>query len=55
MWNLMVLQRFYGCFLGSSKEKKYCECTIDKIHKEPDLNQQDLYCVLAEQLIDNNI
>ena len=28
---------------------------IDKIHKEPDLNQQELYCVLAEELIGNNI
>ena len=42
-------------FFCSSKEKKYCGCTIDKIHKEPDLNQQELYCVLAEELIDNNI
>ena len=55
MWNIMVLQRFYGCFFCSSKEKKNGGCTIDKIHKEPDLNQQELYCVLAEELIENNL
>ena len=55
MWKVMVLQRFYGCFFCSSKEKKYCGCNIDTLHKEPDLNQQEIYCVLAEELIDNNI
>ena len=51
----MVLQIFYGCFFCSSEEKKYLGCTIDTLHKEPDLNQQELYFVLAEELIDNNI
>ena len=56
MWKVMVLQRFYGSFFCSSKEKKYRGCTIDTLHKEPDLNQQQLsFCVLAEELIDNNI
>ena len=47
----MVLQIFYGCFFCSPKEKKYRGCTIDTLHKEPDLNQHELYCVLAEELI----
>ena len=51
----MVLQRFYGCLFCSSKGKKHRGCTIDTLHKEPDLNQQELYCVLEEELIDNNI
>ena len=33
----------------------YRGCTTDKLHKEPDLYQQEFYCVLAEELIDNNI
>ena len=37
------------------ERKKYCGCTIDTLHKEPDLNQQELYCVMTEELIDNNI
>ena len=27
----------------------------DTLHKEPDLDQQELYCVLAEELIENNV
>ena len=42
-------------FFFSWKEKKYRGCTIDTLHNEPDLNQHELYCVLAEELIDNNI
>ena len=49
----MVLQRFYGCLFWSSKEKKYRGCTTDTLHKEPDLNQQEFYFVLAEELIEN--
>ena len=41
-------------FFWSSKEKNYCGCTIDTLHKEPDLNQQEFYSVLAEELIYNN-
>ena len=33
----------------------YRGCTTDTLHKEPDLDQQELYCVLAEEIIDNNI
>ena len=33
----------------------YRGCTTDTLHKEPDLNEQEFYCVLAEELIDNNI
>ena len=33
----------------------YHECTTYTLHNEPDLNQQEFYCVLAEELIDNNI
>ena len=33
----------------------YRGCNTDTLHKEPDLNQQEFYCVLAEELIDNNI
>ena len=33
----------------------YRGCTTDTLHKEPDLNQQYFYSVLAEELIDNNI
>ena len=33
----------------------YRGCTIDTLHKEPDMDQQEFYCVLAEELIDNNI
>ena len=33
----------------------YRGCTTDTLHKDPDLNQQEFYCVLAEELIDNNI
>ena len=55
MWKVMVLQRFYGYLFCSSKERKYRGCTTDTLHKEPDLNQQEFYCVLAEELIDNNI
>ena len=33
----------------------YCGCTTYTLHKEPDLNQQEFYCVLSEELIDNNI
>ena len=51
----MVLQRFYGCLFCSSKEEKYRGCTTDTLHKEPDLNQQEFYFVLAEELIENNI
>ena len=30
-------------------------CTTYTLHKEPDMNQQEFYCVLTEELIDNNI
>ena len=33
----------------------YRKCTTYTLHNEPDLNQQEFYCVLAEELIDNNI
>ena len=33
----------------------YHGCTTDKLHTEPAMDQQELYCVLAEELIDNNI
>ena len=33
----------------------YRGCTTYILHKEPDLDQQEFYCVLAEELIDNNI
>ena len=33
----------------------YRGCTTDTLHTEPDLDQQEFYCVLAEELIDNNI
>ena len=33
----------------------YHGCTIYTIHKEPDLDQQEFYCVLSEELIENNI
>ena len=33
----------------------YRGCTTDTLHKDPDLDQQEFYCVLAEELIDNNI
>ena len=33
----------------------YLRCTTDTLHKEPDLNQQEFYCLLEEELIDNNI
>ena len=33
----------------------YSGCTTDTLHKEPNLDQQEFYSVLAEELIDNNI
>ena len=33
----------------------YHGCTTDTLHKDPDLEQQEFYCVLAEELIDNHI
>ena len=33
----------------------YCGYTIYLIHTEPQLNQQQLYYALAQELIDNNI
>ena len=33
----------------------YIGCTTDTLHKEPYMDQQELYCVLAEELIDDNI
>ena len=33
----------------------YRGCTTYTLHKEPDLEQQECYCVLAEELIDNTI
>ena len=33
----------------------YHGCTTDPLQKEPDLSQQEFCCVLAEELIDNNI
>ena len=33
----------------------YRGCTKYTLHKEPDLNQQEFYCVLEEELVDNNI
>ena len=33
----------------------YRRCTKDTLHTEPDLDQQEFYCVLEEGLIDNNI
>ena len=33
----------------------YRGCTTDTLYKEPDLDQQEFYCVLSEELIDNNI
>ena len=51
----MVLQIFYGCLFCSLKEKKYRGCTADTQHKDTDMNQQEFYCVLAEEITDNNI
>ena len=33
----------------------YCRCTKDTLHEDPDLTQQEFYCILAEDLIENNI
>jgi len=33
----------------------YCGYTTDMMHPKPLMDQQEFYCALAEQLIDNNI
>ena len=55
MWKVMVLQRFMAVFFVHRKKKKNPGCTTDTLHKEPDRDQQESYCVLAEELLDNNI
>ena len=40
---------------SSSKEKQFRGCTTDTLHKDPDTDQQEFYCVLVEELIENNM
>ena len=41
-------------FFVRQKEKNR-GCTTDTIHEEPDRDRKEFYCVLAEELIGNNI
>ena len=53
-WDKRVTSSIFGVYCVDAW-LMYHRCTADTLHKEPDLNQQELYCVLAEEPIDNNI
>ena len=53
-WDKRVTTFIFGMYLVDVW-LMYSGCTTDTIHAEPDLNQKEFYCVLAEELIDNNI
>ena len=53
-WDKCVTSSIFGMYCVD-EWLMYRGCTTDTLHKEPDLKQQEFYCVLAEELIDDNI
>ena len=53
-WEKCLISSIFGMYCVDAW-LMYCGCTTDTLHKEPDLDQQELYCVMSEELIDNNI
>ena len=53
-WEKCVTSSIFGMY-GVDARLMYRGFTIDTLHKEPDLDQQEFYCVLVEEIIDNNI
>ena len=53
-WDKRVTSSIFGIYCVDAW-LMYRGCTTDTLHKEPDLYQQEFYCVLAEELIDNNV
>ena len=53
-WDKRVTSSIFGLYCVDAW-LMYRGCTTDTLHKEPDLDQQEFYCVLAEELIDDNI
>ena len=53
-WDKRVTSSIFGMYCVDAW-LMYRGCTTDTLHTEPDLDQQEFYCVLAEELIENNI
>ena len=53
-WDKHVTSSIFGMYCVDAW-LMYHGFTTDKLHKEPDMNQQEFYFVLAEELIDNSI
>ena len=53
-WDKRVTSSIFGMYCVDAW-LMYRGCTKDTLHKEPGLNQQEFYCVLTEELIENNI
>ena len=53
-WDKRVTSSIFGMYCVDAW-LMYRRCNIDTLHKEPDMDQQEFYCVLAEDIIDNNI
>ena len=53
-WEKRLTSSIFGMYCLDA-QLMYRGCATDTLHKEPDPYQQEFYCVLAEELIDNNI
>ena len=53
-WDKRVTSSIFGMYCVDAW-LIYRGCTTDTLHKEPDLNQQEFYCELEEELLENNI
>ena len=53
-WEKHLTSSIFGMYCVDAWLMSY-GCTTDTLQKKPDMDQQEFYCVLEEELIDNNI
>ena len=51
IWDKLVTTSLFGMYVVDVW-LMYTGATVDTLHHEPELDQQDFYCALAEELIE---